>query len=82
MTTRKENLLKRIENVQRIVEENYESGNQSKCKLQAYRKNVMSIYPMSERTFWRYMNTDVDAKVLKNKQDDPRQLKLDFCDRD
>lgn len=71
MTARKENLLKRIENVQRIVEENYESGNQNKCKLQAYRRNVMAIYPMSERTFWRYMNTDVDAK--KNTQkDDPR----------
>lgn len=78
MDARKENLLKRIENVQRIVEENYEPGNQSKCKLQAYRKNVMSIYPMSERTFWRYMNTDVNAKNEKGQQDDPRQLKLDL----
>lgn len=78
MTARKENLLKRIENVQRIVEENYEPGNQNKCKLQAYRRNVMAIYPMSERTFWRYMNTDVNAKSGKGQQDDPRQLKLDF----
>ncbi len=37
MATKKENLLKRIENVQRIVAENYEPGNQSKCKLQAYK---------------------------------------------
>lgn len=78
MTTRKENLLKRIENVQRIVEKNYEPGNQSKCKLQAYRQNVMDIYPMSERTFWRYMNTDVNPKKNKGQEDDPRQLKLDF----
>lgn len=78
MTARKENLLKRIENVQQIVEKNYEPGNQSKCKLQVYRQNVMAIYPMSERTFWRYMNTDVNAKKNKDQQDDPGQLKLDF----
>lgn len=75
MTARKENLLKRIENVQRIVRENYEEGNQSKCKLQAYRNNVMPVYPMSERTFWRYMNTDVEAKKGKPVED-KRQLKL------
>lgn len=77
MTARKENLLKRVENVQRIVEENYEPGNQSKCKLQAYRQNVMAVYPMSERTFWRYMSTDVDSKKATEK-DDPRQLSFDF----
>lgn len=75
MTARKKNLLKRIENVQRIVEENYEPGNQSKCKLQAFRNHVLDIYPMSERTFWRYMNTDVEAKKGK-KAEDPRQMKL------
>jgi hypothetical protein len=50
-----ENLLKRAEKVQRIVDEHYEPGNQSKCKLQVYRKHVVPVYPMSERTFWRYM---------------------------
>jgi hypothetical protein len=78
MTTRKENLLKRIENVQRIVEENYEPGNQGRCKLQAYRKNVMSIYPMSERTFWRYMSADAESQKNKKSDDDPCQLRLDF----
>lgn len=78
MARKKGNLLKRIENVQRIVEENYEPGNQSKCKLQAYRRNVMEIYPMSERTFWRYMNTDVNGNKDKGEPDDPRQLKLNF----
>jgi hypothetical protein len=65
MTTRKENLLKRIENVKRIVEENYEAGNQKKCKLQAYRLKVKQVYPMSERTFWRYINTDVNEEKKK-----------------
>lgn len=69
MASKKENLLKRIENVQRIVEENYEPGNQSKCRLQAYRKNVMPVYPMSERTFWRYMNTELNAKDTKIEDD-------------
>jgi hypothetical protein len=77
MTARKENLLKRIKNVQHIVEENYEPGNQSKCKLQAYRRSVAEIYPMSERTFWRYMSADVSSKKAMGK-DDSRQLKLDF----
>lgn len=78
MTTRKENLLKRVGNVQRIVEESYEPGNQNKCKLQAYRRSVMAIYPMSERTFWRYMSTDASTQKDKGQQDDPGQLKLDF----
>lgn len=76
MTARKENLLKRIENVQRIVEENYEPGNQSKCKLQAFRRHVVEIYPMSERTFWRYMNTDLSKLNKKKTVEDPRQMKL------
>jgi hypothetical protein len=74
MTKINKNLLKRIEKVHRIVEENYEVGNQSKCKLQVYRKNVNDIYPMSERTFWRYMKKDENKK----NNADPRQLKLDF----
>jgi len=77
MTARKENLLKRIENVQRIVEENYEPGNQSKCKIQAFRNHVQHVYPMSERTFWRYMNTDLEERKKKEKaEEDKRQLKL------
>lgn len=76
MTTRKENLLKRIENVQRIVEENYEPGNQSKCKLQAFRNHVLDVYPMSERTFWRYMGIDLSKRRNKPVEDDPRQMKL------
>lgn len=60
MNTKQQHLSMRIRNVQRIVKEKYEPGNQSKCKLQVYRRYVMPIYPMSERTFWRYMNTKID----------------------
>lgn len=73
MTTRKDNLLKRIQNVQRIVEGNYEEGRQDKCKLQAYRNHVLPVYPMSERTFWRYVNAKTDRQPPK---EDERQLKL------
>lgn len=62
MSGKGKNLRKRIENVRRIVEENYEPGNQSKCKLSAYRRNVMPVYPMSERTFWRYMGAGAGTK--------------------
>ncbi len=62
------NLLKRIEKVQQIVKENYEPGNQSKCKLQVFRNHVQKIYPMSERTFWRYMSIDLEAKKEKLKE--------------
>lgn len=74
MNKRKENLLKRIEKVQRIVEANYEPGNQSKCKLQAFRNHVQEVYPMSERTFWRYMNTDLKKK--EKTEEDKNQLNL------
>lgn len=77
MTTGKENLLKRIEIVKRLVDESYEPGNQQKCKLQVYRRNVMPVCPISERTFWRYLNADVNKKN-KGKTVDPRLLKFDF----
>lgn len=49
------NLQHRIEKVSEIVEKYYEPGNQRRSKIQALRNEVMKIYPMSERTFWRYM---------------------------
>ena len=71
MSRKRTNLLKRIAQVQRIVRENYEPGNQSKCKLQAYRKYVMDIYPMSERTFWRYINADINDSTKKDQENNP-----------
>jgi hypothetical protein len=77
MNSGKENLLKRIENVQRIVKENYEPGNQNKCKLQAYRKYVMPVYPMCERTFWNYLSVGINDKK-ERKKEHPGQLEIDF----
>lgn len=49
------NIIHKAKLIYNIVEQHYEPGNQNKCQLQAYRKYVKSVYPMSERTFWRYM---------------------------
>lgn len=54
------NTLKKIELVQQIVGDNYEPGNQQKCQIQALRNVVRHVYPMSERTFRRYMSVDVE----------------------
>lgn len=62
-TSRKMNTLKRAMIVQKIVAEHYEPGNQSKSKAQAYRKHISKLYPMSERTFWRYIGTDVEKEM-------------------
>jgi len=77
MTAGKENLQNRIEIVKRIVDENYEHGNQKKCKLQIYRFNVKPSYPMSERTFWRYISAHLDKKK-RQEEWNKRQLNIDF----
>lgn len=67
--TRKLNQLKRFAIIQSKVAELYEEGNQSKSKAQAYRRFISIHYPVSERTFWRAMGTDVEKEMaeLKNK---------------
>jgi len=65
------NLQQRIEKVFEIVEKYYEPGNQRKSKIQALRNEVMKIYPMSERTFWRYMAA---ANKAKEETEDSEQL--------
>jgi hypothetical protein len=49
------NIINKAKLIYDIVDQHYEPGNQSKCQLQAFRKFVMPVYPMSERTFWRYL---------------------------
>lgn len=61
--SRKLNTLKRIMLVQNLANEFYEPGNQSKSKAQAYRLHINKVYPMGERTFWRYMGTDVKKEM-------------------
>lgn len=55
MSSRKEYQYKRVKVVANLVAEHYEAGNQSKSLLQIYKNVVMPVYPMGERTFWRYM---------------------------
>ncbi len=69
------NVLKRIAIVQSIVNEKYEVGNQSKSKRQVWRHHVNAVYPMGERTFYRYINTDVEREMAEI---DKRQLKIEF----
>lgn len=68
--TRKLNQLKRYAIIQSKISELYEEGNQSKA--QAYRKFVSIHYPVSERTFWRIMGTNVEKEMqeleIKTKQ--------------
>lgn len=75
MEVKNVNVLKRYALVQEMVEQLYEPGNQSKSKAQAYRQHVTKIYPMSERTFWRIMGTDVDKEMRKATHN---QLVLEF----
>lgn len=70
-----DNVKRRSEIVRRLVEDNYEAGRQDRCKSWVYRHIVRKSYPMSERTFWRYLREDND-KV------DPRQTLIDFGEDD
>lgn len=70
-----EHILRRIEMIKKRVDAVYEPGNQSKSKAQAYRQVISKECPMGERTFWRYMGTDVEAE--KEKLADS-QLTIDF----
>lgn len=69
------NVLKRIAIIQEMVEDVYEPGNQSKSKAQAYRQHISKLYPMGERTFWRYMGTDVKKEMAEASGG---QMKLDL----
>ncbi len=50
-----QNVKDKIKIVADIVKQHYEEGRQDRCLLWCYRNVVNKQYPMSERTFWRYM---------------------------
>lgn len=56
---RNKNVLKHIAIVQKIVNEHYEEGDQSKCQIQVLQNVLMKTHPMSERSLMRYMKTNV-----------------------
>jgi hypothetical protein len=43
--------------VRELVARHYEPGRQDRCKRWVYRNVVLRIYPMSERTFYRYIGS-------------------------
>lgn len=59
--------------VQKMVQEHYQPERQDRCKLWVWRNVVVKQFPMSERTFWRYLNKDVKEE---KEEEDKRQLKL------
>lgn len=68
-----ENTRKKAMLVQQLVEKHYEPGRQDRCLRWVYRHYVNPVYPMSERTFWRYVHVKVEAP---KKGEDKNQLKL------
>lgn len=52
------NAKKRADIVRKIVETHYEQGRQDKCKLWVFRNIVRKEFPVSERTFWRYLKEE------------------------
>ena len=66
---RNKNTLKRAAIIQGIISENYERENLSKCKAQIFRNIIHKQYPMSERTFRRYLSIDTN-QTDNNPKDD------------
>ncbi|MDR2824858.1 MAG: YbdD/YjiX family protein [Prevotellaceae bacterium] len=67
------NKKKQAELIKKILADNYQPERQDRCKVWVYRNIINPIYPMSERTFWRHLQSDTDTKPGG---DDPRQTKL------
>ena len=65
---------KKAELIQKMVADNYLPERHDRCKLWVYRNHIRNTIPMSERTFWRYVNMKVE--VPEEKEEDKRQLKL------
>ena len=71
-----ENTRKKALLVQDMLEKHYEPERQDRCKLWVYRNHIRNTIPMSERTFWRYVNMDVTSTSSVTEEEDVRQLKL------
>lgn len=61
--------------VRTLVELHYEPGRQDRNRRWVFRNVVVKTYPMSERTFWRYM-TLTREKMQEENETDSNQLKL------
>lgn len=57
------NTAARAKLLEEILAKNFEQGRQDKCKTQVWRKIIVKTYPMSRRTFFRYLER---ARRIKN----------------
>ncbi len=71
-----QNTLKKALKVRAIVELHYEPGRQDRNRRWVFRNVVVKTYPMSERTFWRYMSLTRDQQMQDEELFDSNQLKL------
>jgi len=62
--------------VRTLVELHYEPGRQDRNRRWVFRNVVLKTYPMSERTFWRYMSLTRDQQMQDEELFDSNQLKL------
>lgn len=69
------NTLAKALKVRAIVEEHYEPGRQDRNRRWVFRNHVLKTYPMSERTFWRYMGLTRCCRHTKEVED-CNQMKL------
>jgi hypothetical protein len=69
-------MLQRAKLVQELTAAHYEPGRHDRCKRWVFTHIVYKVYPMSERTFFRYLAIDTSKVDKPVKIEDKRQLKL------
>ena len=72
----RKNMIHRAKLVQEMTAEHYEPGRHDRCKKWVFMHIVRKVYPMSERTFFRYLSIGTAEEKVERKQEDKRQLKL------
>lgn len=58
------NTILKAAKIQELLLKHYEPGRQDRCKLWVYRNIIYKQYPMSERTFFRYLKIDIAKEKL------------------
>lgn len=76
MARSRKNMIRRAKLVQKMTDEHYEPGRHDRCKKWVFVHVVSKVYPMSERTFYRYLGVDTSQLERPEKVEDKRQLKL------
>ncbi|KAA6342197.1 hypothetical protein EZS27_010051 [termite gut metagenome] len=58
------NTIERAIKVRELVKEHYEEGRQDRCKLWVFRHIIVKQYPMSVRTFYRYLSMNIKENKI------------------